>query len=84
MQHRTSSLHTARHQNRSHFQPLPRRGIAFAMCPSIRIISLDIFPQSGGCEGHACGAIVVTKHGCANFMPTYEELMEFVTPYGGL
>jgi 5-dehydro-2-deoxygluconokinase len=34
--------------------------------------------------GNACGAIVVTKHGCANFMPTYKELMEFVKPYGGL
>ncbi len=34
--------------------------------------------------GNACGAIVVTKHGCANFMPTYDELMAFVEPYGGL
>lgn len=31
----------------------------------------------------ACGAIVVTKHGCANFMPTYEELMDFVEERGG-
>lgn len=34
--------------------------------------------------GNACGAIVVTKHGCANFMPTYDEVMSFVAPYGGL
>lgn len=34
--------------------------------------------------GNACGAIVVTKHGCANFMPTYEERMTFVEPYDGL
>lgn len=34
--------------------------------------------------GNACGAIVVTKHGCANFMPTYDEVMAFVAPYGGL
>jgi 5-dehydro-2-deoxygluconokinase len=34
--------------------------------------------------GNACGAIVVTKHGCANFMPTYEEVMDFVKDYGGL
>jgi len=34
--------------------------------------------------GNACGAIVVTKHGCANFMPTYEEVMAFVQPHGGL
>ena len=34
--------------------------------------------------GNACGAIVVTKHGCANFMPSLDEVMAFVEPYGGL
>ncbi len=34
--------------------------------------------------GNACGAIVVTKHGCANFMPTYDEVMAFVEQHGGL
>jgi 5-dehydro-2-deoxygluconokinase len=34
--------------------------------------------------GNACGAIVVTKHGCANFMPTMPEVERFVEPYGGL
>lgn len=34
--------------------------------------------------GNACGAIVVTEHGCANFMPTMEEVLKFVEPYGGL
>ncbi len=34
--------------------------------------------------GNACGAIVVTKHGCANFMPTLEEVMAFVDERGGL
>lgn len=34
--------------------------------------------------GNACGAIVVTKHGCANFMPTYDEVMAFVADRGGL
>jgi 5-dehydro-2-deoxygluconokinase len=34
--------------------------------------------------GNACGAIVVTKHGCANFMPTLPEVEAFVAPYGGL
>lgn len=34
--------------------------------------------------GNACGAIVVTEHGCANFMPTYEQVMEFVDERGGL
>lgn len=33
--------------------------------------------------GNACGAIVVTKHGCANFMPTYDEVMAFVAERGG-
>lgn len=33
--------------------------------------------------GNACGAIVVTRHGCANFMPTYEEVMTFVEQHGG-
>ncbi len=34
--------------------------------------------------GNACGAIVVTEHGCANFMPTIAEVEAFVAPYGGL
>ena len=34
--------------------------------------------------GNACGAIVVTRHGCANFTPTYAEVMAFVEGYGGL
>jgi len=34
--------------------------------------------------GNACGAIVVTEHGCANFMPTLAEVEAFVAPYGGL
>jgi 5-dehydro-2-deoxygluconokinase len=34
--------------------------------------------------GNACGAILVTKHGCANFMPTYEEVMTFIQDHGGL
>ncbi len=34
--------------------------------------------------GNACGAIVVTQHGCANFMPTMDEVLRFVEPYGGL
>lgn len=34
--------------------------------------------------GNACGAILVTKHGCANFMPTYDELMTFISDHGGL
>lgn len=31
----------------------------------------------------ACGAIVVTKHGCANFMPTFDEMMAFIASKGG-
>ena len=33
--------------------------------------------------GNACGAIVVTKHGCANFMGFYGEVMAFVEARGG-
>ncbi len=32
---------------------------------------------------NACGAIVVTKHGCANFMPTLAEVEAFVAGQGG-
>ena len=33
--------------------------------------------------GNACGAIIVTREGCANFMPTFEEVNEFVESRGG-
>jgi 5-dehydro-2-deoxygluconokinase len=33
--------------------------------------------------GNACGAIVVTRHGCANFMPTRDEVEAFVAARGG-
>jgi 5-dehydro-2-deoxygluconokinase len=33
--------------------------------------------------GNAAGAIVVTRHGCANFMPTAAELDAFVQEHGG-
>lgn len=33
--------------------------------------------------GNACGAIVVTKHGCANFMPTLAEVTAFAEARGG-
>ena len=32
---------------------------------------------------NACGAIVVTRHGCANFMPTYDEVNSFIEQHGG-
>lgn len=32
---------------------------------------------------NACGAFVVTQHGCANFMPTLEQLEAFVSAHGG-
>jgi 5-dehydro-2-deoxygluconokinase len=34
--------------------------------------------------GNACGAIVVTRHGCANFTPTMAEVEAFVAGRGGL
>ncbi|MEX2536844.1 MAG: PfkB family carbohydrate kinase, partial [Trueperaceae bacterium] len=33
--------------------------------------------------GNACGAIVVTRHGCANFMAYEEEALRFVEEHGG-
>jgi 5-dehydro-2-deoxygluconokinase len=33
--------------------------------------------------GNATGAIVVTRHGCANFMPTWPEVESFVARRGG-
>lgn len=33
--------------------------------------------------GNAAGAIVVTRHGCANFMPTWLELETFAAEQGG-
>ncbi len=34
--------------------------------------------------GNACGAIVVTRHGCANFMGFHDEVMAFADSRGGL
>ncbi len=33
--------------------------------------------------GNACGAIVVTRHGCANFMPYEKEVLTFINERGG-
>ncbi|MFZ9003607.1 MAG: 5-dehydro-2-deoxygluconokinase [Robiginitalea sp.] len=33
--------------------------------------------------GNACGAQVVTKNGCANFMPTLDESLKFIEDKGG-
>ncbi len=33
--------------------------------------------------GNACGAIVATRHGCANFMPQEREALEFIEQRGG-
>ena len=33
--------------------------------------------------GNACGAILVTKHGCANFNPSLEEVTVFIEEHGG-
>ncbi|MCY3836191.1 MAG: 5-dehydro-2-deoxygluconokinase [Anaerolineaceae bacterium] len=34
--------------------------------------------------GNACGAILVTQQGCANFMPTMTEVEQFVQAFGSL
>lgn len=36
-----------------------------------------------GRMANACGAIVVTKPGCANFTPTLDEAMAFIDSHGG-
>jgi len=33
--------------------------------------------------GNACGAIVVMRHGCANFMPYEQEALDFIEQRGG-
>ena len=33
--------------------------------------------------GNACGAIVVTRHGCANFMGYEQEVLDFIESHGG-
>jgi 5-dehydro-2-deoxygluconokinase len=33
--------------------------------------------------GNACGALVVTRHGCANFMGYEEEVLQFIESRGG-
>lgn len=33
--------------------------------------------------GNACGGIVVTRHGCANFMPYEQEALNFIEAHGG-
>lgn len=37
-----------------------------------------------GRMGNACGAMVVTRHGCSISMPTYPEVMDFIEQHGGL
>jgi len=32
--------------------------------------------------GNACGAILVTRHGCANFMPTRDQVTAFASAHG--
>jgi len=33
--------------------------------------------------GNACGALVVTRHGCAAALPTHDEVIDFATSKGG-
>ena len=39
-------------------------------------------PEQSGRFGNAVGAIVVTRHGCANFMPTLDEVRDFMNAHG--
>ena len=57
-------------------------GDAFAsglICGLRRGLTLDRAVRMG----NATGAIIVTRHGCANFMPTMPEVEEFVREKGG-
>ncbi len=40
-------------------------------------------PYKAARMGNACGAIVVTRHGCANFMGYEEEVLNFIDAHGG-
>ena len=40
-------------------------------------------PHRSARMGNACGAIVVTRHGCANFMPYEQEALDFIDERGG-
>ncbi len=39
-------------------------------------------PYKSARMGNACGAIVVTRHGCANFMPYEQEALDFIEERG--
>lgn len=39
--------------------------------------------HKAGRMGNACGAILVTKHGVANFMPSEQEVLSFIEEKGG-
>lgn len=39
--------------------------------------------QKAARMGNACGAIVVTRHGCANFMGYEDEVLDFIAGRGG-
>lgn len=46
---------------------------------------LSGWPLFKSCRlGNACGAILVTQHGCSNFSPTMDEVMSFTYSQGGL
>jgi 5-dehydro-2-deoxygluconokinase len=85
---RGASIHTPRGERRD-IPPFPivvlnvlGAGDAFAsgLIWGLRLgLSLDDAVR----RGNATGAIVVTRHGCANFMPTVPEVEEFVQAKGG-
>jgi 5-dehydro-2-deoxygluconokinase len=47
-----------------------------------RVRGLDWFEAARW--GNACGAIVVTRHGCANFMPNRDEVIALAEKHGGI
>ncbi len=50
-------------------------GLIYGLCRDMTIVESIRF-------ANACGAILVTQHGCANFMPTFAEVRAFQAAYG--
>ena len=61
----------------------PRLKVRLTMAQAV-VRFLEGWPlEQAARMGNACGAIVVTRHGCANFMPTRDEVEAFVASLGG-
>ena len=58
--------------------------LSFVVAPGAFRVLAPNRDQAGAVVGFALtGAIIVTRHGCANFMPTWGEVEAFVAERGG-